>query len=181
MSDSYSQFIAPIGIGLALFVAELVALPFTGGSLNPARALGPAVVNNSFPGYHWLYWVAPLFGLLLSAILFKIVKRLEVGMALASPKLEGTTLGHHHVASNLSNTPVPMSPRSGHVLNPVAEHDVEKGPDPGPSAISVGMSPASNPQPRYLSGMTAVNEPSASDISADMHTPRASAQHPRSL
>lgn len=156
-------------------------MPFTGGSLNPARAFGPAVVNHSFPSYHWLYWVAPLFGLLLSALLFKIFKRLEVEMALASPKLEGTTLGHHHVASNPNNTPVPMSPRSGHVLKPVAEQDVEKGPEELATAASVGMSPASHAQPQYLSGMTAVNNPSASDMSADIHTSRASAQHQRSL
>lgn len=44
-----------IGIGLALFVAELVGVYWTGGALNPARAFGPCVVQGSFPGYHWLY------------------------------------------------------------------------------------------------------------------------------
>jgi len=46
-------FIAPVGIGLALFIAELVGVYFTGGSLNPARSFGPAVVNHDFHGYHW--------------------------------------------------------------------------------------------------------------------------------
>lgn len=32
-----ATFMAPIGIGLALFVAELAGVFFTGGSLNPAR------------------------------------------------------------------------------------------------------------------------------------------------
>lgn len=48
-----STFIAPVGIGLALFVAELVGVYFTGGSLNPARSFGPALVNRNFHGYHW--------------------------------------------------------------------------------------------------------------------------------
>lgn len=69
-------FIAPIGIGLALFVAELtgeseacvfftlfkltiVGVFFTGGSLNPARSFGPCVVLGIFPGYHWIYCEQP--------------------------------------------------------------------------------------------------------------------------
>ena len=48
-----ATFIAPVGIGLALFIAELVGVYFTGGSLNPARSFGPALVNRNFHGYHW--------------------------------------------------------------------------------------------------------------------------------
>jgi len=51
-----ATFIAPIGIGLALFVAELLGVYYTGGSLNPARSFGPAVVLRSFSNYHWIYW-----------------------------------------------------------------------------------------------------------------------------
>jgi aquaporin related protein len=48
-----ATFLAPVGIGIALFVAELAGVYFTGGSLNPARSFGPCVVLKSFPGYHW--------------------------------------------------------------------------------------------------------------------------------
>ncbi|KAK5087237.1 hypothetical protein LTR05_004408 [Lithohypha guttulata] len=48
--------IAPVGIGLALFVAELACVLYTGGAVNPARALGPSVVAPDFPGYHYIYW-----------------------------------------------------------------------------------------------------------------------------
>lgn len=41
-------FIAPVGIGLSLFVAELMGVFYTGGSVNPARSFGPAVVTHSF-------------------------------------------------------------------------------------------------------------------------------------
>jgi aquaporin related protein len=46
-----ATFIAPIGIGLALFVAELLGVYYTGGSLNPARSFGPDVVLRSFATY----------------------------------------------------------------------------------------------------------------------------------
>jgi aquaporin related protein len=49
-------FLAPIGIGLSLFVAELTGVFFTGGSLNPARSFGPCVVLGKFPGYRkWTF------------------------------------------------------------------------------------------------------------------------------
>lgn len=41
-------FIAPIGIGLSLFIAELTGVYFTGGSVNPARSFGPSVVSHQF-------------------------------------------------------------------------------------------------------------------------------------
>lgn len=48
-----ATFIAPIGIGLSLFIAEMCGVYFTGGSLNPARSFAPAAVNHSFHHYHW--------------------------------------------------------------------------------------------------------------------------------
>ena len=47
---------APLGIGLALFVAELGTVLYTGGGVNPARAFGPSVVDTHFPHYHYIYW-----------------------------------------------------------------------------------------------------------------------------
>jgi aquaporin rerated protein, other eukaryote len=55
-----STFLAPVGIGLALFVAEIAGVYYTGGSLNPARSFGPDVVLGSFPSYHWIYCTVPL-------------------------------------------------------------------------------------------------------------------------
>ncbi|KAI5357918.1 Putative major intrinsic protein [Septoria linicola] len=72
-----ATFIAPVGIGLALFVAELVGVYFTGGSLNPARSFGPALVNRNFNGYHWIYWVGPMLGSLLASGFYKFIKALE--------------------------------------------------------------------------------------------------------
>ncbi|CAG8951861.1 hypothetical protein HYFRA_00005665 [Hymenoscyphus fraxineus] len=70
-------FIAPIGIGLSLFIAELTGVYFTGGSVNPARSFGPSVVERSFSTYHWIYWVGPILGALLASGFYKFIKRLE--------------------------------------------------------------------------------------------------------
>ncbi|KAH6656374.1 aquaporin-like protein [Truncatella angustata] len=72
-----ATFIAPVGIGLALFVAELVGVQFTGGSLNPARSFGPCVVTLTFDKEHWIYWVGPLIGALLAVIFYRFIKTLE--------------------------------------------------------------------------------------------------------
>ncbi|ORY65115.1 aquaporin-like protein [Pseudomassariella vexata] len=75
IEKSKDTFIAPIGIGLALFVAEIPGVYFTGGSLNPARSFGCAVAARSFPGYHWIYWFGPLMGAVVAAGFYRFVKR----------------------------------------------------------------------------------------------------------
>lgn len=70
-------FIAPVGIGLSLFVAELMGVFYTGGSVNPARSFGPAVVTRSFASYHWIYWVGPILGALLASVFYLLIKALE--------------------------------------------------------------------------------------------------------
>jgi aquaporin related protein len=72
-----ATFLAPVGIGLALFVAELVGVFYTGGSLNPARSFGPCVVTKNFPGYHYIYWFGPVMGTLLAWGMYRIVKSVE--------------------------------------------------------------------------------------------------------
>jgi aquaporin related protein len=76
-------FIAPIGIGLSLFVAELMGVYYTGGSLNPARSFGPAVVSRNFHTYHWIYWVGPCLGALLASAFYMFVKARKYNMFLS--------------------------------------------------------------------------------------------------
>ncbi|KAE8233947.1 hypothetical protein CF326_g1011 [Tilletia indica] len=67
-------FLAPVGIGLALFMAELYATGLTGGSLNPARTLGPDVIASSFEGSTWIYYAGPYVGVLVSAAIYWLLK-----------------------------------------------------------------------------------------------------------
>lgn len=72
-----ATFIAPIGIGLSLFIAELMGVYYTGGSLNPARSFGPCVVLRSFNSYHWIYWVGPILGAMVASGFYMFIKALE--------------------------------------------------------------------------------------------------------
>jgi len=66
--------VAGIGIGLALTVANLVGIPITGASVNPARSLGPALVVGGTPlSQVWLFIVAPLVGGAIAAGLYYLV------------------------------------------------------------------------------------------------------------
>jgi len=46
----------------------------TGGSLNPARTLGPDVIAAKFDGTTWIYYTAPFVGTMLSAGVYWLLK-----------------------------------------------------------------------------------------------------------
>jgi aquaporin related protein len=71
---SKDTFIAPIGIGLSLFVVELAGINYSGGSINPARSFGPCVAGAHFTGYHWIYWLGPVLGSLMAAGFYHFIK-----------------------------------------------------------------------------------------------------------
>ncbi|KAK1757989.1 aquaporin-2 [Echria macrotheca] len=70
-------YLAPVAIGIAFFLTQLVGVTFTGGSLNPARSLGPAAVSASFPGYFWIYVLGPILGALLASAFYSLLKYLR--------------------------------------------------------------------------------------------------------
>ncbi len=61
--------IAPLAVGLALACGVLIAGPVTGGSLNPARTLGPMIIAGQLTAV-WVYIVGPIIGGVLAALVY---------------------------------------------------------------------------------------------------------------
>jgi aquaporin Z len=77
-SETASAATAAIAIGLTLAAVNLVAIPITGTSVNPARSLGPALVlGGTALSQVWLFIAAPLAGGVLAAGLHRILYRAE--------------------------------------------------------------------------------------------------------
>lgn len=65
---------APIAIGLGLTLIHLIGIPVTNLSVNPARSTGPAVFVGGWAIEQlWLFWVAPIVGAALAAVVYKFV------------------------------------------------------------------------------------------------------------
>jgi len=64
--------LAPLLIGFTLAVNILAIGAYTGGSLNPARSLGPAIFSNEWE-YHYVYWIGPLVGAIVAGFLYRTV------------------------------------------------------------------------------------------------------------
>jgi len=62
--------VAPIAIGLATVSLYLLAIPVSGGGLNPARSLGAAVFAGTTAILQlWVFWVAPILGAVIGGVL----------------------------------------------------------------------------------------------------------------
>lgn len=70
--DGEPSAVAGWAVGLAYAVGVLVAGPFTGGALNPARAFGPALVSSHWNN-HGVYWVGPLAGGFVAGLLYDTI------------------------------------------------------------------------------------------------------------
>ena len=72
------QAVAPFAIGATIFAGALVTGPLTGGSFNPARTLGPAVAGGVWTA-HWLYWIAPILGMVVAMRTYELLRGTEAG------------------------------------------------------------------------------------------------------
>jgi aquaporin Z len=68
------QGFAPIAIGLGLTLIHLISIPVTNTSVNPARSTGVAVFAGDWAmGQLWLFWVAPIAGAILGALVYRFI------------------------------------------------------------------------------------------------------------
>ncbi len=66
--------IAPAVIGLSLTAINLVSIPITNTSLNPARSTGVVFFAETAAfSQLWLFWLAPILGAILGALIWRIV------------------------------------------------------------------------------------------------------------
>ncbi|KQW39238.1 aquaporin Z [Rhizobacter sp. Root404] len=63
---------APLAIGLGLTLIHLISIPVTNTSVNPARSTGVALfVGDWAIAQLWLFWVAPIVGAVLGALVYR--------------------------------------------------------------------------------------------------------------
>jgi aquaporin Z len=75
-SEAAPAGFAPLAIGLALTLIHLVSIPVTNTSVNPARSTGVALfAHTGALGQLWLFWVAPLAGAALGALIWRLLLR----------------------------------------------------------------------------------------------------------
>jgi MIP family channel proteins len=67
--DPRAPKVGGFAIGLTVTAGILSIGPLTGGSMNPARSFGPAVVTHIFEG-QTAYWVGPILGAVVAALLY---------------------------------------------------------------------------------------------------------------
>jgi aquaporin Z len=67
-----SRSLSGLAVGLVYTIGILVAAPFTGAALNPARAFGPALAST-----HWsnqgVYWVGPIAGGCAAGLIYDVL------------------------------------------------------------------------------------------------------------
>nr|QKE23178.1 aquaporin 14 [Electrophorus electricus] len=56
-----------LAIGCSLSAGIFTAGRISGGSMNPARSLGPAIIVG-FWEHHWVYWIGPVLGAVLAGV-----------------------------------------------------------------------------------------------------------------
>lgn len=70
------QGFAPLAIGLGLTLIHLISIPVTNTSVNPARSTGVALfVGDWAVSQLWLFWVAPILGAVIGAVIYRFISK----------------------------------------------------------------------------------------------------------
>lgn len=73
-TDRRACWLRSIAIGLGLTLIHLISIPVTNTSVNPARSTGVAFfAETAALSQLWLFWVAPILGAVIGAIIYKVV------------------------------------------------------------------------------------------------------------
>ena len=91
----------PYGIPVLYSFLNIIESTYSGDSTNPARSFGPALIARNFD-YYWLYWIAPLIGVLLVTEFFSYVRLNR------TYKMEAARISYH-------DSPTPESLKTGEI------------------------------------------------------------------
>jgi MIP family channel proteins len=70
-----NRAVVGLATGLTVAIAGFFAGPLTGGSMNPARSLAPALFAGGLALQDvWIYWVGPLSGAVAGALLYEVLR-----------------------------------------------------------------------------------------------------------
>ncbi len=83
---------AAMAIGFTVAANALWGGPVSGASMNPARSFGPALVAGVWQD-QWIYWVGPIVGAVVGALLYQWVRRPVAAPAPALPPGESSDRG----------------------------------------------------------------------------------------
>ena len=74
MDDKAST--GPTLAGIILMLGNSICIAVSGGSMNPARSFGPAVVAGVWRG-HWMYWIGPYMGAIFAAYFYLRIEEIK--------------------------------------------------------------------------------------------------------
>jgi len=89
--------LAGVAVGSAVCITSILAGPVSGGSMNPARSIGPAIASSYYKGI-WVYVVGPVTGTLLGAGSYRFIRDYDMSQRSLSFKL-------HPIENNDSQVP----------------------------------------------------------------------------
>ena len=81
-ADPRARNVGGFAIGLTIAADILAVGPITGASMNPQRSFGPTLIaslagdatsGSSLWSTHWIYWVGPIIGAIIAAMLYHLV------------------------------------------------------------------------------------------------------------
>ncbi|XP_062605113.1 aquaporin-8-like isoform X2 [Saccostrea cucullata] len=76
--DKTKKKMSPLAVGFSVIACAMSGAQYTGGSMNPARSLGPAASYSKYLEFnvwehHYVYWAGPTAGALVAAIIYRFL------------------------------------------------------------------------------------------------------------
>ncbi|XP_076911396.1 aquaporin NIP2-1-like [Bidens hawaiensis] len=80
--------LAGLAVGSAVCITSILAGPVSGGLMNPARTIGPAIASNNYKAI-WVYIIGPVLGTISAVMCYSFIRYIDtpVDLSVSSSKL----------------------------------------------------------------------------------------------